>query len=52
MIEIKNGVIKPTCDGIEFLMRKNKIDIFRGLGALMKKTIRLGQFKHKKALKI
>jgi len=33
MIERKNGVVSQTCDGIKFLMDKNKIDVFEGLGS-------------------
>ena len=35
MIERKNGVIKQTCDGIDFLMKKNKIDVFHGMGSFV-----------------
>ncbi len=38
MIERKNGVVKQTCDGIEFLMKKNKIDVYRGLGSFVNKN--------------
>lgn len=38
MIERKNGVVKQTCDGIEFLMKKNKIDVFRGLGSFVNRN--------------
>jgi len=38
MIERKNGVIKQTCDGIEFLMKKNKIDVYKGLGSFVNKN--------------
>jgi dihydrolipoamide dehydrogenase len=30
MIERKRGVVKMTCDGINFLMKKNKITVFTG----------------------
>lgn len=30
LIERKNQVVKQTCDGIEFLMKKNKIDVIKG----------------------
>jgi dihydrolipoamide dehydrogenase len=33
MIERKNDVVKQTCDGIQFLMDKNKIDVYEGLGS-------------------
>jgi dihydrolipoamide dehydrogenase len=35
MIERKNGVIKQTCDGIDYLMKKNKIDVFHGMGSFV-----------------
>jgi dihydrolipoamide dehydrogenase len=38
MINRKNGVIKLTCDGIDFLMKKNKIDVFKGLGSFVNKN--------------
>lgn len=38
MIARKNAVVKQTCDGIEFLMKKNKIDVFKGLGSLVDAT--------------
>lgn len=33
MIERKRKVVKQTCDGISFLMKKNKIDVFTGIGS-------------------
>lgn len=38
MIERKNGVVKQTCDGIEFLMKKNKIDVYKGIGSFVTKN--------------
>jgi dihydrolipoamide dehydrogenase len=38
MINRKNGVIKLTCDGIDFLMKKNKIDVYKGLGSFVNKN--------------
>ncbi|MBC7381748.1 MAG: dihydrolipoyl dehydrogenase [Bacteroidia bacterium] len=38
MIDRKNGVVKVTCDGIDFLMKKNKIDVFKGLGSFVNKN--------------
>ncbi len=38
MIERKNGVIKQTCDGIDFLMKKNKVDVFKGIGSFVSKN--------------
>jgi dihydrolipoamide dehydrogenase len=39
MIERKRGVIKMTCDGISFLMKKNKITVYTGVGSFESKTI-------------
>lgn len=33
MINRKNQVVKITCDGINFLMKKNKITVYRGTGS-------------------
>jgi len=33
MITRKNDVVKQTCDGVAFLMKKNKIDVFTGIGS-------------------
>lgn len=38
MIERKRGVVKQTCDGINFLMKKNKITVFNGHGSFLSKT--------------
>jgi dihydrolipoamide dehydrogenase len=38
MIARKDGVIKQTCDGIDFLMKKNKIDVYKGLGSFVTKN--------------
>lgn len=38
MIERKNEVVKQTCDGVEFLMNKNKIDVYRGFGSFVDKN--------------
>ncbi|MDW7690891.1 dihydrolipoyl dehydrogenase [Flammeovirgaceae bacterium SG7u.111] len=38
MIGRKDQVVKQTCDGIEFLMKKNKIDVFNGLGSFVDKN--------------
>jgi dihydrolipoamide dehydrogenase len=32
MIERKNQVVNQTCDGVNFLMKKNNITVFEGLG--------------------
>lgn len=38
MVERKNGVVKQTCDGIDYLMKKNKIDVFKGVGSFVGKN--------------
>lgn len=35
MIARKNGVVEQTCGGVEFLMKKNKIDVHHGLGSFV-----------------
>ncbi len=39
MIERKRGVVKITCDGINFLMKKNKITVYTGVGSFESNTI-------------
>ena len=39
MIERKRGVVKMTCDGINFLMKKNKITVYQGHGSFDSKTV-------------
>ena len=39
MIARKNGVVKQTCDGIDYLMKKNKVDVFKGIGSFVSKNI-------------
>jgi dihydrolipoamide dehydrogenase len=39
MIERKRGVVKVTCDGINFLMKKNKISVFNGHGSFASKNV-------------
>ncbi len=42
MIKRKSGVVKSNVDGIAFLMKKNKIDVYNGLGSFVdKNTIRV-----------
>lgn len=42
MITRKNGVVKQNYEGIDFLMKKNKIDVYHGLGSFVNKnTIRI-----------
>lgn len=38
MIQRKADVVKQTCDGIEFLMKKNKIDVHTGIGSFVDKN--------------
>lgn len=38
MIERKRGVVKMTCDGINFLMKKNKISVLNGHASFVNKT--------------
>jgi dihydrolipoamide dehydrogenase len=35
MIQRKNEVVEQTCKGIDFLMKKNKIDVYHGLGSFV-----------------
>jgi len=42
MIERKAGVVSTTCDGIDYLMKKNEIDVLHGFGSLVdKNTVKL-----------
>jgi dihydrolipoamide dehydrogenase len=38
MIKRKNDVVKQTCDGITYLMKKNKITVLNGHGTFVNKT--------------
>lgn len=38
MVERKRGVVKMTCDGINFLMKKNNIKVYTGIGSFVNKT--------------
>ena len=38
MIERKAGVVSTTCDGIDYLMKKNEIDVLHGFGSLVDKN--------------
>jgi dihydrolipoamide dehydrogenase len=38
MIERKNKVISQTCDGVKFLMEKNNIDVYTGVGSFLDKN--------------
>lgn len=49
MIKRKDEVVKQTCDGINFLMKKNKIDVYNGHGSFVNKnTIEIAFSKGKK----
>ncbi|WP_300434674.1 dihydrolipoyl dehydrogenase [Christiangramia sp.] len=38
MMERKSSVVSQTCDGVKFLMDKNKIDVIEGVGSFKDKT--------------
>ncbi|WP_375560363.1 dihydrolipoyl dehydrogenase [Bernardetia sp. OM2101] len=38
MIERKRGVVQKTCDGVDYLMKKNKIDVYQGVGSFIDKN--------------
>lgn len=38
MIARKDNVVKQTCDGIEFLMKKNKVEVLIGVGSFKDKN--------------
>lgn len=38
MINRKNEVVAQTCAGVKFLMEKNKIEVFHGVGSIVDKT--------------
>ena len=38
MIERKNQVVTQTCDGVKFLMKKNKVDVYYGHGSFVDAT--------------
>lgn len=38
MIQRKAEVVKQTCEGVDFLMKKNKIDVFTGMGSFVDKN--------------
>lgn len=38
MIARKNDVVAKTCDGVQFLMKKNKIDVYEGHGSFVDKN--------------
>jgi dihydrolipoamide dehydrogenase len=48
MIDRKSSVVKQTCDGIDYLMKKNKIDVLHGFGSFVdKNTIKITPTKGK-----
>jgi len=38
MIKRKADVVKQTCDGIAYLMKKNKVDVYTGMGSFVDKN--------------
>ena len=38
MVKRKNDVVSQTCAGVKFLMDKNKVDIYEGLGSFVDKN--------------
>lgn len=38
MIKRKSDVVSQTCDGIKYLMKKNKVDVYHGLGSFINKN--------------
>lgn len=39
MIERKRGVVKVTCEGINYLMKKNKVTVYQGVGSFESKSV-------------
>lgn len=39
MVARKDQVVKQTCEGVSFLMKKNKIDVYHGMGSFVKAGI-------------
>lgn len=49
MVERKRGVVEQTVGGIDFLMKKNKIDVYHGMGSFEdKNTIKISGKKEEK----
>lgn len=49
MVERKRGVVEQTVGGIDFLMKKNKIDVFQGMGSFIDEhTIKIDGEKEQK----
>lgn len=38
MIKRKGEVVQQTCDGVQYLMKKNKIDVLQGMGSFVNKN--------------
>ncbi len=52
MIKRKQDVVKQTCDGISFLMKKNKVTVFQGFGSFdSKNTIKVKNEKTENLIK-
>ncbi|MBI2967492.1 MAG: dihydrolipoyl dehydrogenase [Bacteroidetes bacterium] len=51
MIKRKDDVVKQTCDGVRYLMKKNKITVFHGHGSFIDKNrIKIGYSEGKKEI--
>ena len=51
MMERKDEVIQQTCDGVQFLMKKNKIKVYHGMGSFVdEKTILIKGEKEEKII--
>ena len=51
MKRVQEKVVKPTCDGVAFLMKKNKIDVHQGHGTFVdKNTIEVNDGKNKTSI--
>jgi dihydrolipoamide dehydrogenase len=51
MIKRKGAVVKQTVDGVNFLMKKNKIDVYHGMGSFKDKNTIVVEGKEKQELK-
>jgi dihydrolipoamide dehydrogenase len=51
MIERKNQVVEQTCQGVKFLMDKNNIDVYHGMGSFVdKNTVKIKDTEGKETL--
>ena len=51
MIQRKNKVVSQTCDGVKFLMEKNNIDVYTGIGSIVdKNSVKIEQNNTQKTL--